>query len=447
MTWASYSRVSSDGQAGLDKYGLERQDSANERYVRSQGFPGEILKFRDVISGTKESRTDFEKLLAAARAGKVRRVVIPDPSRLAREVFVGVALVFELWNAGLEVHHTKRGLLDRDSGDSRRDFITDLVRADADRENLTTQMYEGKLEKVRQGKTVAPLNCYGWNNGVIDEHERSILEWAAHQALRRGLDPICKELNARGEPPPGYGTRWHHTTLRQMLLNPVYIGIYQYGRKHERITVNVPPLLEPELFHAVRHALESRHKGQRPGSRRDVFDLQGRIRCAVCRGAMSGYSNGTHKYYFCRNTLLKQNRSCTHRTYYPIREIHETVKSFLTSLEHDNDALERAIPSSRPSVDPGPRRTAMLAELERAERLYMTGRRDLEWLNAQEGRIRDQLSTLETAPIAPLRPNLKHVKTVLHNALQHNTLHTVADEANLTVYIAPGAEISLEIGV
>jgi hypothetical protein len=162
---------------------------------------------------------------------------------------------------------------------------------------------------------------------------------------------------------------------------------------------------------------------------------------------MSGYSNGTHKYYFCRNTLLKQNRSCTHRTYYPIREIHETVKSFLTSLEHDNDALERAIPSSRPSVDPGPRRTAMLAELERAERLYMTGRRDLEWLNAQEGRIRDQLSTLETAPIAPLRPNLKHVKTVLHNALQHNTLHTVADEANLTVYIAPGAEISLEIGV
>jgi DNA invertase Pin-like site-specific DNA recombinase len=172
MTWASYARVSSDGQTGLDRYGLERQDRANDRYIRTQGHSGHVTAFRDVISGTQESREQFEKLLSAARAREVTRVVIPEIDRLARNSLVGVALLFELWDAGLEVHHAEKGMIDRNDGSSRREFLRGLVEADSELEKITKRLYHGKLEKARSGRTVFKMRAYGWKDGKINTAEK-----------------------------------------------------------------------------------------------------------------------------------------------------------------------------------------------------------------------------------------------------------------------------------
>ena len=373
MTWASYIRVSSDKQTKDDRYGFPRQRRENLTYLKAYEELSP-LKFKDVISGTKESRDYFEKLLTAARAGRVTRVVVSEYDRLGRNLFTSFALMGEMVRAGLEVHSALDGVFDPNSSKSRQEFARRSSEADSELERITRRMYGGNLEKARSGKPINPLRTYGWDKGTVNEHKRGVLEWAARESLTRGLDQICNDLNARDEPPPGRGVKWHHSTLRQMLTNSVYIGLYAFGRKGERITVNVPPLLEGELFHSVQVALTSRHKGQRQGSRLE-YELQGRIFCGLYDSAMSGYRPGktTHFYYFCRSTLKEMGAKCQHRTYYRVTDIHSAVRQQLQDLTKNATSLEKAL--ERPILirDTTTERKRLTERLAWAKAAYLGG--------------------------------------------------------------------------
>ncbi len=445
MTWASYSRVSSDGQTGLDKYGLERQDRDNERYIKRTGYNGAITAFRDVISGTKESRAEFEKLLKAARAGAIRRVCIPEPDRLAREAFSGVALIFELWSAGVEVHNSQRGLIDRSSGESRRAFFGDLIAADSELEKITRRMHAGRLDKARDGKTVAPLNGYGWNNGEPDEAQREVIRWAAREVLTRGCNDVCRELNERGVPPPRTGARWGHSSLRAILRNPVLIGRYTYGRKTERIEVAVPPILDDHTFFAVQRALEQRRRWQgRPGSRVDRYQLGGRIRCGACGHAMIGWTptGKTTSYYQCNDARGKLAR-CTHRTHYRTNLVHDAVK---TALEGALSNIETVMPRAAPVAAPTVNRKALEARLARAEAAYLAGVDTLEEYGDRKRLIQAELARADETPPAAPPPDPARLRESLRLALTLETLHETARAVALVVTVAPGGDINLELG-
>jgi DNA invertase Pin-like site-specific DNA recombinase len=77
---AIYSRTSTDFQ---DK-GLEAQNRALEDYCKAKGLSN-YLKFSDnAISGMKASRPEFNRMMAAARAGEIHTILVYSFSRFAR---------------------------------------------------------------------------------------------------------------------------------------------------------------------------------------------------------------------------------------------------------------------------------------------------------------------------------------------------------------------------
>ncbi len=447
MTWASYIRVSSDKQTRDDRYGFPRQRREILEYLKPFDATNP-LEFKDVISGTKESRDDFERMLKTARASGVTRVCISEYDRLGRNLFTSFALMGEMVRAGLEVHSALDGKFDPNDSKSRRDFASRSSEADSELERITRRMYGGKLEKARSGKTINPLNGYGWNKGVINEHEKSVLEWAAREALHRGLVGICAELDARGEKPPARGTKWHHSTLRQILRNPVYIGQYQFGRKNERITVQVPALLDLELWHTVQAALSSRTKNTREGKRMD-FELQGRIFCAECGSYMSGYQpqKKSFKYYFCRKTLKIKNQTCTHRTYYRAEELHDAVTSSLKNLLLSPEMLEKSLQRPAPTKDTTIERKRLTDRLGRARAAYLNGIDTLEEYTAEKTKLELAIQNIQLEPKPAPPRDTKRTHQILSEAFKsHSSLREIAKAFILTVRVGFKGKIKLEIG-
>jgi site-specific DNA recombinase len=450
MTWASYARVSSDGQTGLDRYGLERQDRANDRYIRSQGYAGDVLQLRDVITGTKEHREEFERLLSAARAGTIRRVCIPEPDRLAREAFSGVDFLFELWAAGLEVHNAMRGLIDRKNGESRRSFLRDLIEADSELEKIKRRMYGGRLEKVRSGKPERPLRVYGWNNGVIDEQQRESLKRICQMVVTTGIRQTAFDLNKAEVPTPSGRGKWQHNSVRSIVTNPIIIGQYAFGRKAERLRLEVEPLIDRDLWDAVQNALRARGRGQgRRGSRLETFQLTGRIKCAHCGAAMCGHQTQKYSYYLCSSKFARASKVCDHRKHYSVNQIHDAVlESLQSALDHAED-FEHAATRIAPPKDLTREILQLETRIKRARDAYLSGIDSLDDYTQTRSSLEAQINHLrEEATIEPPPRNKEKIREVLIESLaQPNDLAKIAQALSLTVRIARAGEISLEIGL
>jgi site-specific DNA recombinase len=449
MTWASYARVSDPRQQtalGLDRYGLERQDRANETYIRSSGYKQDILKFRDRISGTTETRAEFERLLESVRSGQVAHVCIPEVDRLARDEFVAAALIFELWSAGATVHDALRNrIIDRKNAQNRREFFQDAIEASAEREKIVRRMYAGKLEKVRDGKPERPINAFGWRSGTVDIQEAELVRWMYRRALEVGTFRVSEELNAQGIR-TRRGLAWQNSSVRLILTNPIYKGVYQYGRKGERLSLEVTAIVEPDLWNRTQTALGNRHKGQRlPLSRLEDYPLTGRIRCAECGGAMSPFqpSQKQHKYYFCRNTLVRTNKRCSHTRYYRADDLHSLVRAQMLEMHQDLGKLEAAI-AAPPAVDTTIERQRLTKRLDRARMAYESGVDTLEEYASTKREVQALLSHLEAQTTPPPR-DAKTAATELAQAVALPTLAEAARACNLFVRVRSDETVMLEL--
>jgi DNA invertase Pin-like site-specific DNA recombinase len=320
LKWASYSRVSTDGQSGLDRYGLERQDRENERYIRATGHTGEIALFRDTISGKKESRDEFERLIALAREGTVTAVVFPEVDRLGREVFTSTILILEAWTAGLEVHNAKVGFVDRTNPESRRRFMQDAIEADREHEKIVRRLQMGKEDAIRDGHGITVIG-FGYKHiyktalepprNEIDPDQAAIIvqaaEWAATGS---SLRTISKGLHRM------FGLKFADRTIYNWFRRGVYRGEFRYressirnnrSKSKDLIVIPVPHLriLEPDLAARVDAGLSYRTKNRANLSAKiHESPLIGIARCRECGAAMSRRPGNPLKYCCLRRWSL-----------------------------------------------------------------------------------------------------------------------------------------------
>ncbi len=92
---ASYCRFSSKNQD--DRTIADQQRQCRERATRDGHVSGEFLLFADeAVSGSKHSRGDFDRMMAAARAGKFKVLYFVNLSRLARDCVLTLQTLREL---------------------------------------------------------------------------------------------------------------------------------------------------------------------------------------------------------------------------------------------------------------------------------------------------------------------------------------------------------------
>ena len=304
---ATYERVSSPDQR--ERETIKTQTDTLDRRLALETGIERVKEYRDDgVSGTiaLADRPAGRELLRDAAAGLFDELWVATIDRLGRDApdvmltrrrlsFLGIRLMTPAGEVNPLVADIEAVIGDH----ARVAFLLNAAR--------------GMKRAASEGRYTGGIIAYGYRVEGTKEaarpipDERSVTaEFTAAGVVRRiygrlGLDQVscaivADELNALGIPThysrDGRGVRgqrtrglWMAGRIRNMVINPIYRGELQYGRrtkKHDRelITAAIQPLVSPELWAATQATL-ARNRVCAKNTRR-VYLLRGVIRCAVC---------------------------------------------------------------------------------------------------------------------------------------------------------------------
>ncbi|SEI68720.1 Site-specific DNA recombinase [Deinococcus reticulitermitis] len=464
---ALYLRVSTAAQVGDERFGLAVQTRIAQQYAMAHNL--RITEtFQDVITGTRATRQALDELLD--RAGEYEVALVSAVDRLARRTAVSYAVLDELLETGIEVHSADMGRVDPDDEMSSLNFGVRSVFAQAEHQRLAKRLRGGMIAKVLSGKPVVPLTCYGWTRGEVCEEEK---QWLiqVHRWAQEGwaAATIKQELNRLGVPGKN-GGKWSDSTVKYLLRNPIYKGLYSFGKARpsrgdgrDLVTCEVPALLDPEFWNATQRALDSRMKGGRPRTARtpEEFPMIGRLRCGVCGSTMSAVRNDPHparpkqispyRYYHCYRLYKRSGLEgdlCTHRRNYGAKKLYPFILEQLRALLTDEQALTATL-----NVEPvKPLNTAAAVaaidkRLGNLKMLALDGVIPPQEYKETRAELEAQRRALTTIPLAPVRTpqSVAQARAALAQALESDNLTEIARRLDLRVTLHPDGRVDLKL--
>ncbi len=309
LSIATYARVSSDEQR--DRHTVRNQRAALSRRLGSE--PG-VFVFRhyedDGVSGTVpfEDRPAGRALARDARVGRFSQVWVVRSDRLGRDAFelLRIWRVFE--SIGISLRATDENI------DDPFYFDIHAVIAANERRKFLERSAEGMNRAASEGRYtggIVPLGyCVSGDRGsrrLVPDDSPMWAGLSAADIVRRiyhhlasdgwTCPHIASEFNSLGIPTSyrrdGRGVRgrrtqglWRSGHIRNLIVNPVYRGVLQYGRRstkpngREVISASVPPLVSKDVWNAAIATLK-RNRAL-PRNSCHAYLLRSLIRCAVC---------------------------------------------------------------------------------------------------------------------------------------------------------------------
>ena len=306
---ATYARVSSDEQR--DRHTVRNQRSALSRRLSSEPS---LVVFRhyedDGVSGTipLEDRPAGRALARDARVGRFSQVWVVRSDRLGRDAFelLRIWRVFE--SIGVALRATDENI------DDPFYFDIHAVIAANERRKFLERSAEGMNRAAKEGRYtggIVPLGyCVSGDRGfrrLIPDDSPMWEHLSAADVVRRiyhhlasdgwTCPHIASEFNSLGIPTSyrrdGRGVRgrrtqglWRSGHIRNLVVNPVYRGVLQYGRRSSRpngrevISAHVSPLVSEDVWDAAIATLK-RNRAL-PRNSRHAYLLRSLIRCGVC---------------------------------------------------------------------------------------------------------------------------------------------------------------------
>ncbi len=342
---AAYARVSLDKDAML--HSLAAQVSYYKGLIqRKPEWEYAGVYADEGLTGTKENRPEFQRLLADCRAGKIDMVIVKSISRLARNTVTMLATVRELKRLGIDVLFEKENIHSM-SGDG--ELMLSILASFAQEESLSVS--ENCKWRIRKNFAAGESNSflmYGYRvrSGeyeiIPEEGEivRQIFEWYLDGT---GTGHIAIMLNAK-QVKPCRGTSWNRTTIMSILRNEKYTGnmllqktfISDHLTKAKKMNRGELPqyyvegsheaIIDQATFDRVQEELKRRAElyETRNSVVKDHNPLAQKITCGLCgKHFIRRFGNTDAKYkrplWICQTYLTKTKAAC------PSRRISEKV--------------------------------------------------------------------------------------------------------------------------
>jgi site-specific DNA recombinase len=330
---AVYVRVSTEDQA-RHGYSLGAQVDACRSRAERLGAT-EVTVFADEgVSGALLSRPGLTALREAVRNRQVELLVVWDPDRLSRNLSHQLLLTEELERAKVRLEFVNFEW--KNTPEGQLFYALRGAIAQYEKEKIRERTGRGRLQKARQGKLPAAFRPYGYEYDpatsllVVNEAEARVVREIFRWFLDEGEGPaaIARRLGHLGVP-TRKGGPWRRTVVRQILLNPVYTGVFHANRwdtagcslnRHrppeervsaslrapaEWVDVAVPPLVAPERWHQACQRLEQARRLW-AGRARAEYLLSGLLVCGRCGLSMSGFTGVDwgvrRRKYTCRRS-------------------------------------------------------------------------------------------------------------------------------------------------
>ena len=472
---ATYARVSSDEQR--DRHTVLNQRSALSRRLGSE--PG-VLVFKhyedDGVSGTipLEDRPAGRALARDARARRFSQLWVVRADRLGRDAFelLRIWRVFE--SIGISLRATDENI------DDPFYFDIHAVIAANERRRFLERSAEGMNRAAKEGRYTGGIVPLGYTvsgdrgaRRLVPDDSLMWSDLSAADVVRRiyhhlavdgwSCPRIAEEFNSLGIPTSyrrdGRGVRgkrtqglWRSGHVRNLVVNPVYKGLLQYGRRSTRpngrevISAGVPALVSEEVWDSAIATLKRNRAFPRNSSHN--YLLRSLIRCAVCGLAFCGT--------WARGPRYRCNGSMAHRGPLQGKCIGASIKGerleaavwsdvsrFLSDpadlvdelLAESADIDNRAVAEAERASLLDARHAAQLRR-KRAIDLYTRGRLSDDEFDAVAAEVERELKTLDER-LADLEPD----EDVADDALSEDVLAEIRERLSGNLSDAERREI------
>ena len=235
MKAAGYLRVSTDAQAGEDRFGLESQTQAIQKFAEDQGYDLTSWYTDAGVSGGTLERPELQRLLVDSRAARFEVVLVAKMDRVARDLMAQLWLEKELLRADVEIISVAEPFRGQDATNRLFRQIIGAF-AEFEKSRITDRMSSGRKVKASRGGYAGggvPLGYKskrGSGRVELDPEKANVVRTVFDlNASGLNLQHVVDELNRRGML-TAQGCLFHRTQVRRILLHKdVYCGTYNYA--------------------------------------------------------------------------------------------------------------------------------------------------------------------------------------------------------------------------
>ena len=357
---AAYARVSSGKDAML--HSLSAQVSYYSEHIQSHPeweYAGVYVD--EALTGTKDNREGFQRLLADCRVGKVDMVLTKSISRFARNTVTLLETVRELKTLGADVYFEEQNIHSL-SGDGEL-MLTILASYAQEESRSVSENCKWRIrQKFQQGIPVTtPLTGYRICKGEftpVPEEAALVKMIFCDYADGLGRNAIQRKLAALGAR-SCFGGEWTDAHLRELLRNEKYTGdvlMQKYFRPDHLAKKDVAnegqldryfvenhhaPLIDRTTFDVVQRRMNIQHeKYAGLGGHRSVFS--GMIRCLQCGKSYKRKTTHGKAAWQC-TTYLTLGKSYCHTKQIPEDILMAATASVLGTAEFDEENFRSQI--------------------------------------------------------------------------------------------------------
>ena len=308
MNIVIYARYSSHSQT---EQSIEGQLQACYEYAKNNGHivVGEYIDRAQ--SGTTDSRTEFQRMIADSDKHFFEAVLVYQLDRFARNRYDSAINKAKLKKNGIRVISARENISDDASGILVEGVLESMA-----------EYYSAELsQKIRRGMNINAEKCLsnGSNPGLgyyVDEERRFHVDPETTPIVRqifemyasgKTVTEINKYLNDK-QIKTSLGNAFNKNSLHRLLRNKRYIGTYVY--KDQETPDGMPRIIDDELFERVQHILDRNKKAPARSRGKQEYLLTTKLFCGYCREMMTGYggtgkSGRAYYYYACKNAKKK----------------------------------------------------------------------------------------------------------------------------------------------
>lgn len=361
---AAYARVSSGKDAMLHSL------SAQIDYYRNFIFSNPEWRFCGVyadeaMTGTKDNRENFQKMLVECRAGNLDLIITKSISRFARNTVTLLETVRELKDLGIGVYFEEQNI---QSLSSDGELMLSILASYAQEESLSAS--ENQKWRIRkdfeQGK-VSSLQMLGYkrnHDGVLEiiPEESKIVKLIFNSYLSgMGKLAIANMLN-EAHIPTKFDNEWTAEGIKRILTNEKYCGelmlqkFYRENHLTKRKRVNIgelkkfyvneshEPIIEKSVFIAVQKRLQKQKESFTPTkSTTVVYPFTGKIQCQCCGKNYRRKTTATGVVWICATYNTKGKKYCPTAKQIPENTLISVCCDVLGTSEFDADIFEKQV--------------------------------------------------------------------------------------------------------
>lgn len=318
MNVVIYARYSSHNQT---EQSIEGQLSVCHDFANKNNYTI-INEYIDrATTGTNDNREQFQKMIEDSSKKQFQGVLVYQLDRFARNRYDSSHYKHKLKQNGVRVFSAKENISEDASGILMESVLEGMA-----------EYYSVELsQKVKRGMQINATKCY-YNGGsvplglklvtveevngpmgkkiqkkqfAIDEEKAPIVQKIFEMySTGSTMADIIRYLNER-QLKTSRGNEFNKNSLRKMLLNKKYIGIYSYN--NEEVKGGIPSIIEEDLFYTVREKMLKNKEAPQRARAKTNYLLTTKLFCGTCKSMMVGYSGTSktgklHCYYGCKGT-------------------------------------------------------------------------------------------------------------------------------------------------